>query len=781
MLKTAEKVAARGPERLFRSVVVVIVSVCALFILLLTSLSLSRSSPVIYGVTLALIITGFSLTIRNYHSIALLRNLTLSGTVLMVPLGMLLLTIPAAVIYLCHDLTGSATLLLLSDLFASLGAAWFLAASALVTLPAMLTVRHLLIPEEPGEEKVPWNKTLLSYLIITVVLAIIMVMAAHITGMMASAVIVILPLAAILIVILLLILMYHFRKSLEKLMMKEYPENETCQDNNYPGMKGRVASVMLVAGHFIDLISGRLDYLDNNADDGYAEEIVTVAAKTLDPGLLKALANIADNRRFGSGVREKAAALAEKIRSFYSDPQKYKEMFRLAGISDKAAMARGIILSGEKPGEQEIAALLVNSDPEVRRAGLRMAGRYNMTGLLNEVFQTLSFADTAHETYYTLREFGPQVYGKLFRIPVKSGNSVRENILLLRLLEELSLPLALPWLSLFIASAVPEIRVKAARSLCKRGWKPKGNYRHMLEEITDNTIYTLARIIVLQGEADKGRHYQTAAALRNERETAEELLFLLLILLAGRGAAEAIISSGSSDTLCRAGIASEAIRNSVGYPLQKPLIALLGHHPDRERIEQLALSYPLRHLTGRSLSSFLLASEQDITGTWTKACALHQAAGEGSGLEKELAISYLFSNSLILQEESARAVREINHAWYAEVSGRLSPHAADRIESVISNSLHETAMIFEKTKFLGLCFRSIPDEKMIMLATAMRYSETYDAGNLPGIISWIVPTKEGKTGLYSLPENDIALFAFYYPEYTDMIISYMNTLGRDAL
>ncbi len=86
-------------------------------------------------------------------------------------------------------------------------------------------------------------------------------------------------------------------------------------------------------------------------------------------------------------------------------------------------------------------------------------------------------------------------------------------------------------------------------------------------------------------------------------------------------------------------------------------------------------------------------------------------------------------------------------------------------------------MIFEKTRFLSLCFKGIPEEKAMILASAMRYSESYDAESLPGLISWIVPSQNGKSGLYSLPLGDIADFVFYYSEYTDIFVHYIDNQG----
>jgi len=225
----------------------------------------------------------------------------------------------------------------------------------------------------------------------------------------------------------------------------------------------------------------------------------------------------------------------------------------------------------------------------------------------------------------------------------------------------------------------------------------------------------------------------------------------------------------------QAGLASEAVDRMIEEPLRRPLRALLGNSSDSYRLAELSIYFPVRNIKGRAISSFLLASEQNITGIWSKACALHLTATERRGLDREHAVSYLFSTSPILQEESARAIRGLNPDWYGDAEARLPEPARGRISAVIAGNIPESAMTFEKTRFLSLCFNNIPEEKMIMLASRMRYSESYDAGSLPGVISWVVPSRNGKTGLYSLPLADIAAFVFYYSEFEDIFVNYMDS------
>jgi len=143
---------------------------------------------------------------------------------------------------------------------------------------------------------------------------------------------------------------------------------------------------------------------------------------------------------------------------------------------------------------------------------------------------------------------------------------------------------------------------------------------------------------------------------------------------------------------------------------------------------------------------------------------------------------YLFSNCpSACKEESARAIRSLNPEWYRDAESRLPEPARNRISAIVRGTVPDAAMLFEKTRFLSLCFNGVPEEKTVILASAVRYSESYDAESLPGIISWIVPSQNGKSGLYSLPVSDIADFVFYYSEYTDIFVHYIDNQGIVAV
>jgi len=760
----------------FWSALALMVITAVTILTVITELSLFRATPLVYTAILVITGIGLGLIMQNRHYLPILRNMRFQGKLLLSPLTLLVLSVPAALVFIYFDLNGKESLSLLSALFTSLAAVFFLTFMFIVTLPSMATVLHL-FTEGYGARQKPCS---LPVRIPGAILALTLILLSvrWLTGFDASGLVLLLPLYALLLIILGLVLSVDFRNGLSEKIASVpgvviYSDIPAAGQEPVRGFR----SALLVTDHHLDLISGRLDYLANHADGSYASEVVSTAGKTFDPALLPALKLIASASRFGEHVTREAAGIIAIIEKYYSDPVRNSELLRHSGVSDKTAAARSIMASRKEPQRQEIVKLMADTNIEIRRTGITAAGKYGIIELREEVLQAVTYPETAREAFYVLRHFGPGQYGDIIGTAIRSNASEKENLLILSLLGTMPLSAVLPHLNRFIEGGHINVRRKAAAHLCRQGFVPQGKQRQRIETALNETLHTIARLIALQLEAKRNKSFILAAALAYERDVNSGFMFSLLTLLAGRSAAEMIITYSGDDTSSGAAISAETIDTFISGSINRPLKALLGNHDDSHRLAELSLCYPLREVKGWSVASVILASELNITGTWTKACALHRVAADGRGLDREMAVSYLFSNSQLLQEESARAIRTMNPEWYGETEARLPETARHRIANVVTRRVPDAALLFEKTRFLSLCFSGVPEEKMILLASSMRYSESYDAGSIPGIISWVVPSHNGKSGLYSLPVSDITSFVFYYSEYTDIFVDYMDNQG----
>jgi hypothetical protein len=764
----------------FWSALAIAVVAAAMVLTVVTGLILFRGTPVLFTASLVAAFAGSGMLLRDRSVIPLLRKIKLQGKLLLAPVMLLLLSVPAAIIYIYYDLNGTETLNLLSSLFTSLASLLFLASLMFVTLPSLGAVYQLFM--ERDGRYVKGRRVVSGTIIAIVILFLILVMVKKLLAADMHGMVLMLPLMALLLTILDIILSVDFRNVIAE--SKALQQTAAPKDGIMDAVDTRTdgfRNVLHFAEHYVDYVCEKLDFLNNVADDNYAAEVINYADKTLNPGLLPALKAVEANIRFSVKTRQDAGNVVRNIEKYYSNPGRHTDMLRLTGISEKSMVARSILLSLRKPGESEILKLLSDTNPDIKRTAIIAAGKFGISELREEIIKALHSPETESVAFHVLRLFGPEVYGGVIGTAFRPANSERENLMIVKLLSLMPLSGALPYLNNMITGGQVHVRLIAAEYLCEQGFNPEGTRRQKIQEIINETVQAVAKLISLKLEAVRSRHFILAAALEYEKVMNTSFLYALLALTEGQATATMLQSHAGDGTGVGAETAAEIIDQLFEGPYSKPLKALLGNQSDSSKLTELSLYYPLREVTGRSLVSSVLSTEQNITGIWTKACALHKVAVEGKGLERELALSYLFSNSKLLQQESARAIRAIDIEWFSEAESRLPEQAREGIAAVINGNIPEMAMIFEKTRFLSLCFKSIPEERIIMLASAMRYSDAYDADSLPGLVSWMVPSHEGRSGLYTLPVSDIARFVFHYSEYTDIFVEYMNTHGSGTL
>jgi hypothetical protein len=455
-------------------------------------------------------------------------------------------------------------------------------------------------------------------------------------------------------------------------------------------------------------------------------------------------------------------------------------MLRRPGISESVAAARAILVHKRVPQQSEILKLLNEGNPEIRKAGLAAAGRFGLIQLREEILQALTIAETSKEAFYLLMHFGPDIYGDIIANAVKPQGSERISMMIIRLLCSMPPAKAFPHLNNLMLNAPVTVKIEAARYLASPRFDQDEIYLRKSADLVSKTVYNLARLIALQLVAEEKQYILLSKALQWERKNYSMLLYALITLLYGATCAEMIKSSAETGTASGSEIAAELIDSSIEGTLRRQLTALLGHNSDAERLRELAYCFPLRKVTAETLTHSILTSDQSITGVWSKACALHKVAEEGYGVEREVIVSYLFSSSQLLQEEAARVIRSINPEWFNETEERLAEPVRQRVASLISGQTPNMTTIFEKVRFLSLCFRNIPEERIIHLASAMPYSESYYSGPLKGILNWVIPSDSGKTGLYSLQMEGITEFVFHYSEYTDIFVNYIEGQGGDS-
>lgn len=743
--------------------------------------ALIRSSPLVFAGGLAAAVLLLSFIIKKFFTLQFLRRFGIVGGLLISPALLFFTFTPVAFYYLVSEETvAGASGNRLIAIAVCVSAILFLSAMAVYTFPALAIITEGFNGKQ--KKKFGVSRTMagatLSVIVILVILQIIKSGASfHTTGM-----ILLLPVLSLLLVLSYVVLNHEFRGDiLQKLSASEgilpVPGIMTTDKRT----DGLFRSSLHFQSDYFVIISGNHARVLDEADSNYSLCLVHAALRDFDPALIPALNVIAASDRFGELLRNEAAAVVYKIEKYYSDPKRNSDILMQSGIAEKTAGARSVLLSKRVPMVSEVLRLLHDGNPDIRKIGLAAIGQFGIREMADEVIQALSVPGTEKEAYYLLRHFGPDTYKNVIGSWLKHSGSEIMNLMIIRLLGSVQSRDSISTLEEFVGQGTISIRLMAMHFLRENHFNPNAGQRKKLTETVMELLGNMAAIISLQLPVRKHKYFLLESALENEREMNQKLIDSILPFIIGPEASTLLMSHTGGKSVYGARLAAEVIETVTSEPLKGPLLALTGHNNDTEKLRELTIYYPVREASFHALSERILSADQNITGIWTKAITLRKVA-EGKLLAgRDLLISFLFSQSQILQEEGALAIRSLNPGWYTEVAARIPEPARQRTAAVMGKRIADVNMVLDKTRFLSLCFIGIPEERMVSLAARMRYSESYDAQTLPGLLTWIVPSEKGKSGLYSLSLSDITDFIFHYSEYTDIFVDYIDNRDRTAV
>lgn len=740
-----------------------------------------RSSAIIFAAGLSASTALLILLIKNFYTHQILRRFGIFGGLLISPALLFFTFIPVAFYYLASEETqASASANNLMAFAVCLAALFFFSAMAVYTLPALAIISEGFNGRQNKKLGVSRTVTaaMLGVIVLSVILEVIKTSAAfHTTGM-----ILLLPVLSLLLVLSYVVLNHEFRGDiLRKLSASEGISPVPGTITSVKRTDGLFRSSLHFQSDYFRIISGNHAGILEEADSNYLMCIVHSALRDFDPALMPALNAIATSERFGHSLRHEAAGVSNNIEKYYSDPKRNSDILMQTGIAEKTAGARAVLLSKRVPMVSEVLRLLHDVNPDIRKAGLAAIGRFGIREMVDEVIEALSVPGTEKEAYYLLHHFGPDAFKHVIGSHLKHSGSELLNLIIIRLVGSVQSRDSISTLEDFVGQGTITIRLMAMHFLRKNRFNPNAGQRKKLTETVMELLGNMAAIISMQMQVRKYKFFLLESALESERGMNQKLIDSVLPFIIGPEASALLMSQTGGKSVYSARLAAEVIETVTAEPLRGPLLALTGHRNDTEKLRELSIYYPVRERTFHTLAEHILSADQNITGIWTKAITLRKVAEGKLIAGKDLLISFLFSQSQILQEEGAMAIRCINPVWYKDVAVRIPEPARQRTEAVIEQKIPDVNMVLDKTRFLSLCFSGIPEERMVSLAARMKYSESYDAQTLPGLLTWIVPSERGKSGLYSLSFGDITDFIFHYSEYTDIFVSYIDNHDRTAV
>lgn len=729
----------------------------------------------------ATIILLFSLYLWFDRSlkIPVIRYFGLMGGLLVMPVLLFVFCIPATIYFI----TGG-TQITVADWsllgIVTVSMVVFTASLMVFTIPSdmILSVGF----DHRQQKKLKWWYVILFILIIVALTGAVIKIVNHKYAIPFSFFYLALPLISIIIIINAFVQLRRLRSDIKDKIASFVPEKATTDKVVKELGKKEESSIfneLCFRENYLHLISGDTSCLSGKDDDVFAASVVHYANRNFDLALLPSLEAIVICEKFGESVRHEAAGVINNIEKYYSNPGKNVDMIVQEGIPEKAAAARKVLVSSRNPQTSEILRLLREPDPELRRIALAAIGKFRITELIPEVIYALSNPETEKDAFYLLDFFGPLVVKDLSESFASTVDNVNVSLLKVRLLTSICSPYEINNLASTFWQGAVRMKSKGIKYLKDANFVPDEEDRILFTKYLSEILCNITRILSLEYTAEKRKCFGLSLALRQERLVNISFAFDLLGFITDEKASAYLRKQIDSKSWITRKYASEVINVVIDEPLRGPILALTDQSHPARMLQKLRYYYSFREPDDANFVSLILNSDQDIAGTWVKACTLRCVSEGKLTAATDLLISYLYSSSQLLQEEAARAIRKINPDAFASVVYRLPSQTASVIKDIFANKIDDVALIYEKARFLTLCFGTIPEERLITLARKMQYSESSDSRYMPGLIPWVIPVSGGRSGLYSLTQSEVSDFAFHNPEYFDILIMYLDKAIKD--
>ena len=230
------------------------------------------------------------------------------------------------------------------------------------------------------------------------------------------------------------------------------------------------------------------------------------------------------------------------------------------------------------------------------------------------------------------------------------------------------------------------------------------------------------------------------------------------------------------------------------------LISLLDAVPDEDKLKNLFRYYPGEIPGYKKLPEDIINCDYNSVSLWTKACTLRSISRIESDEMAESVIALLFSPEGIIQEESANLIARSGHELYRSASARVPDATKKRIDKIINGPVEKNELLFEKVQFLSKCFVGIPEDELLPLGGAMKYTKNFETESQmlkEGCIIWplsgnktanevqmlyygeidrltTVYQSRDKATYYFIPFTAIEEYLFQFPDNSSVILKYID-------
>ncbi len=572
------------------------------------------------------------------------------------------------------------------------------------------------------------------------------------------------------------------------------------KSNNLGILKNKFSGKILFRSNLYHLLTGNLLLIDTITNRWFLEEIIEYSRKRQDINLLPALKKISASNRFDESIRQRSSEIMEIIEERFIKNRNLEKT--LSGKSEEESIdhARKILAGVRFPQTTEILRLLRDKSPELKKIGLFLIGKFNMTDMSQEVCGCLNIPGIEADAFTVLQTFGRDAGQELNRFYLASSGNVNTSKSILRLLGKISSKENMTFLLERLWSNSRQLKEIALTGLINCGFKAHEDEKERLIKQIYETFSLLTWIISLKLCLHKKGDIILLREMNKEYIRWKTFLFRLLSITYDN----ATLAGSNKDQNDKKDDITKFIPLMADIIYHDSSKAESGYIPDivtdKKMLKKLQRYFPGEIPQYKNLLEDLLNCDYNLISIWTKVCTLRNIAEIEDEDLAESVVALLFSPEELLQEEAARLIARSGRELYRSTSERIPDPTRKKLDKIISGETCQQELIFEKVKFLASCFSGIHEDELLFLSEKMSFTKDVPAGipsSPEGNILWCfsadnpvpdvyihhenterdVDTKEMKNDssfCYALSLGTVEEFHFQYPESSFEILKYID-------
>lgn len=254
----------------------------------------------------------------------------------------------------------------------------------------------------------------------------------------------------------------------------------------------------------------------------------------------------------------------------------------------------------------------------------------------------------------------------------------------------------------------------------------------------------LWNIMALTEVPNKGHFEFLKIAIQQDLEANKENVYRMMSLIYDKESVNLVrenIETGTNESIT---FAIELMDIFLHNDIKLFLFPYFDDVSVEDKIKSLHVFYPREKLSPDQLILYVLNRDIHLSGTYTKAAALHAwLSGDFSGMRNEI-VAQVFNSDPLLYELAASCVLKEGLQMYRQVEDRLNDKVRHRIHTLLLEKDNRFSMRFEIFKFLEKMdfFRELKKETLVEIVSQV-IAKRIRKGSVINIDDYIVVVVSG--------------------------------------